>query len=376
MRRLRSGTLALTVKATLLLAGLSARALAFSARRAGFAAIAFDAFGDGDTRAACCETVLLENAMGGFAGLDLAGMVADRAREHTAMGFVYGSGFDDCPERLAEIAQATRILGSSAEALARAKDPRGFASACAAAGLDHPEIAFAAPDAPSDWLIKRRGGAGGLHIREGRLGSDLAPGEYWQRRIEGRPISLMFSRDRDAMTPIAWSEQWTSPSAGAPFRYGGAAGPVEGAPALLPALAAVTQALGVVGLASADFLDDGERYWLTEINPRPGATLDIFDRDDDPLMSRHLAACDDRPAPAPKPRSPRASETVYAEADCVVPLEDLPEWVADRPAPGARIPRGAPICTVLAAGPSVTAAKAEVRARGALVSEWFQEELG
>ena len=50
----------------------------------------------------------------------------------------------------------------------------------------------------------------------------------------------------------------------------------------------VAAAMSLVGLNSADFLVDGERFWLLEINPRPGATLDIFETADKSLVR---AAC-------------------------------------------------------------------------------------
>jgi hypothetical protein len=45
----------------------------------------------------------------------------------------------------------------------------------------------------------------------------------------------------------------------------------------------------------------------------------------------------------------------------------MPAWVADRPAPGARIEAGAPICTVLAAAPSRAAVRKAIAARTAHV---------
>ena len=41
--------------------------------------------------------------------------------------------------------------------------------------------------------------------------------------------------------------------------------------------ASLARSLGLRGLNSADFLIEGDNAWLIEINPRPGATLDLFD---------------------------------------------------------------------------------------------------
>jgi uncharacterized protein len=362
----------LTDAPTLFVAGISARALAVAARRAGLAAIAIDAFGDLDTREASRETLVLENAIGGFANVDLTAVVAARAHDNAAVGFVYSAGFDDCPHRLAQVQTTTPILGSSPKTMALTKDPRFFAQACAGAKLAHPEIAFDTPDEPSRWLTKRRGGSGGLHVRAGVDNWLLGADEYWQRYVEGRSVSLLFVRDSRALTPIAWSEQWTAPCVEAPFRYGGAAGPIEGPTDLLDRLAALTGTLGVRGLASADFRDDGRRFWLLEINPRPGATLDLFDVDADPLLARHLATVADKSVPPPIPRLPSAAEIVYSDVSFIVPTTEWQDWTADRPAPGTAISRSSPICTVLAAGPNVAAAKANVRGRAERVRSEFR----
>ena len=364
----------MTGRPVLMTVAISARALAVAARRAGYEAVAIDACGDEDARAVCKAVEVVENAMGGFAEIEVASIVASLTRAHAPVGLIYGSGFDDCPARLAEISRVVPLLGASPEALARAKDPRIFARSCEAAGLAHPEIRFSPPDAPAQWLLKRRGGSGGLHVAQGTARAP-GPGDYWQRRIEGRAVSLLFVRDGAALTPVAWSEQWTAPCAEAPFRYGGASGPIEPGPpgGLLAALAALTGALGLRGLASADFLDDGERFWLLEINSRPGATLDVFDDDDDPLLARHIDAVAGRRLGPLKPRAPRAAEVVYAEAEAQAPKGDWPHWAADRPAPGTLVPAGAPFCTVFASGANAAEAKARVKERSRRVQSGLRE---
>lgn len=356
----------------LLIVAVSARALAVAARRAGYAAVAIDAFGDRDAREACREILVVEQAVAGFADVTLAPLVARLCAAHAPVGLVFGSGFDDGPEALAPLAAHLPILGAP-DALARAKHPETFAAACAAAGVAHPEIAAAPPAEPGAWLLKRRGGSGGLHISA--ADRHARADEYGQRRVGGRAVSLLFVRESHSLTPIAWSEQWTAPSPKAPFRYAGAAGPISVAPpeGLIEKLAALTLALGVRGLASADFLDDGETFWLLEINPRPGATLDAFDDDDDPLLARHIAALVDGRAPPVKPRAPAAAEIVYAETELVAPPTHWPDWASDLPEAGTTIPAGAPVCTVTARAASAAQAKSLVRQRSRDIRSWLRE---
>ena len=363
------------VPPTLLLIAVSARALVTAARRARYAAIAIDAFGDEDTRAACIEAWKVEGAMGGFAGIALEPVVAQLCAAYAPQGIVFGSGFDDCPRALVALARHAPLLGR-ATALRRAKDPRVFAKVCGEVGIAHPEISDIEPETPSQWLVKRRGGSGGLHVTPAQKGAPLRDGEYWQREVIGRTISLLFVRNSLTAVRIAWSEQWTAPSESAPFRYGGAAGPIEDASpiGLFEKLAALTLRLGVRGLVSADFIDDGERLWLLEINPRPGATLDVFDTDDDPLLTRHIDALSDRQFTPPRPRNPKASAIVYAGADAKAPSDDWPDWASDLPSPGTLIPAGAPICTVSATGATAADARAETEMRSRRIQIWLREE--
>ena len=80
---------------------------------------------------------------------------------------------------------------------------------------------------------------------------------------------------------LGLSAQWTAPTGRAPFRYGGAVGPLDldaaRADDVGRAVRRVTRELGLVGLNSADFLVSDDVAWLVEVNPRPGATLDAVD---------------------------------------------------------------------------------------------------
>jgi predicted ATP-grasp superfamily ATP-dependent carboligase len=63
---------------------------------------------------------------------------------------------------------------------------------------------------------------------------------------------------------------------------------------------------------------------------------------------------------------------VYAVNDGTAPLEIAwPAWVADRPAPGARMERGAPVCTVLARADTATAVRALADERVDMVLSWL-----
>ena len=85
---------------------------------------------------------------------------------------------------------------------------------------------------------------------------------------------------------------------------------------LTQAVERLAQAIPLIGLNSADFLVDGDEFRLLEINPRPGATLDIFEPAEGSLFALHIAACEGelRAAP-PCIDGARAAAIVYAERD-------------------------------------------------------------
>ena len=365
---------------TLIVVGYSARALASSARRAGLAPLTIDVFGDSDTREISLATVTLE---GGFPdGLTAAAVtpaVEALVCEYNPIGLVYGSGFEHQPELIDALAQEIRVFGNGAQALARAKDPEAFARICASAGVLHPEIAFSPPGRSGGWLIKRRGWAGGAHVRRALPNVALPANGYFQREAKGRSVSALFVADGAAASIIGLSAQWTAPAPLSPFRYGGAVGPIDIEPArageIVRAVGGLVRDLGLLGINSADFVISDEAAWLIEINPRPPATLDVFDSDQDPLLAHHMAACGGRITSPAARNAFKAAQIVYAESDSLLQSgADWPDWTSDRPMPGARVKAGDPLCTVVAAAESVEATRRLAGRRSgqihAFVREW------
>jgi uncharacterized protein len=369
----------MTDRRSVIVVGYSARALASSAKRAGFTPLSIDVFGDDDTREMSSASVKLDGGLSDGLTLDkVAGAVETLVSAYHPIGLVYGSGFEHQPEAIAALARKTRIFGNDAETMRRVKDPLALAGLCAAIGIPHPQIAFGPPNDPELWLMKRRGGAGGAHIVAAAGSSAHSPDCYFQRRIAGKSVSALFLASRNMAEMIGLSMQWTAPAPGSPFRYSGAAGPIEIGPAqaeeVARSIASLTSELGLVGLNSADFLISPDAAWLLEINPRPGATLDVFDPDDGALFAHHIAGCDGRLAPFSSHLMFKAAEIVYAPREIVLRKKrDWPDWVVDRPSTGTHIAAGDPLCTALAAGATVDLARicANERARKivALVDE-------
>ncbi|WP_051340830.1 ATP-grasp domain-containing protein [Azospirillum halopraeferens] len=348
---------------------LAGRALAAAAVRAGYRPVVVDGFADDDTRAlaAACHAVP-PDGRGGLAPRPLAAL-ADRLPRDVAV--VYGSGFEGHPGRLAALARGRRLAGNPPDAVRAVRDPGVFFATLDRLGIPHPAVRRDPPADPAGWLAKRAGGSGGFGVRPAAAVRRAGRGHCFQRRAAGRPLSVQVLGDGRGVRLLAFTAGWCDPAPGLPWRFGGLAGPVVPSPGLAGRLAAaavaVTDAFALKGLCSVDFLVAGDDALLLEVNPRPGASLDVL-ADDPLLFARHLAAFDGGPelAPPPPPRGGRAVAVVYARSALTVPpFPAWPAWSADRPAPGTAVPAGAPLCTVTATAADVAGAAAAARSRAA-----------
>jgi predicted ATP-grasp superfamily ATP-dependent carboligase len=366
---------------SLLIAAVSGRALARSARRAGFTPLVADFFADEDTKEAAHACRKMPGSIKrGFRWQSLypaLHALAERAPS-PILGFVYGAGFEDRPELLTAAAQHWPLLGTDAATVHRLKTPQHFFAKLDRLGIAHPPTASVPQSREMSWLAKRRGGAGGSHIVPSHSAKPAA-NVYFQQRVDGYAVSALFVANGSSARMLGFSEQWTALLASSPWRYGGAASPAAISTALRRQMSAAVQAISssfpIKGLASADFLvRDGEPL-LLEINARPGATLDIFDRGAKSLLRFHIEAARDGTLPPRALRFPdaMASSIVYAERGGPTPVGmEWPGWVADRPKPLEWIDKDRPICTVLARAASVARAKRLVEARKRKILALFQ----
>jgi len=352
-------------RGSILIAAVSGRALARAAACAGYVPLIADFFADRDTQALCAGAVKLADIASGFQWRPLEAALETLAARAPSppLGLVYGSGFEDRPHLLARIARRWPLLGNGPATVAAVNDPADFFAALREHAIPHPETRLDRPADPRGWLVKRPGGAGGSHIEPAGRGRASAT-VYYQALVPGRPVSALFvANGRDARV-LGFSEQWTSPTAAKPWRYGGAVRPARLSPMATGAMTDTVFRLAarfrLKGLNSADFLLDGEVPCLLEVNPRPGGTLDIFANDDAPLLAVHLDAVLHEALPEREIviEDASASGIVFAPNALTVPHETVwPDWAADLPQPGERIDKDRPICTVLARGRSADEAR-------------------
>lgn len=350
----------------LLIIGTWCRALAQSASRAGIDAVVLDQFADPDTRRYARSAHRIATEDGRCIDPRLA---AALAQQHAADcdALVYAAGFEQEPERLVHIAAGRTILGNSAASVRAVKHPLTLGQLLDSTGLPYPETTLSAPASAGGWLVKLIGEQGGAHVMRYTPAHRAQPGEYFQRYVAGTPCSVLFLADGDRAHVVGFSEQLTVPVGDALFCYGGAlslarlSASVRGD--IEQKLDTIVHDAGLVGLNSMDFVASGERYWVLEINPRPSATMDLYDEDwPKGLLAQHIAACTGELPQSPlQEQSPRGHAVLYARRAGRVPDGfQWPVWCSDIQSPGTALPAQTPTCMVHATGGSHEQVRAQL----------------
>jgi predicted ATP-grasp superfamily ATP-dependent carboligase len=365
-----------------LIAAFSGRALAQSARRAGYEPLVADAFGDLDTREAAAAFRIINGAMAaGFRTKPLIAALDALAASASAppIGLVLGSGFEDKPRLIGALASRYTLLGNHAATYKSCKDPSGFFAKLDELGIAHPETQVAPPPETSGWLTKRVGGSGGRHIRICRLPAAQRRRRYFQKQLSGDRLSIggVFA---PGGTHLTLTRQWITPSPEQPFRFGGAVSnpdvDLKLRGMLESAALGVASTFGLTGMASFDFIVDGGIPHLLEVNPRPGASLDVLDDKSGSQFRAHIAACAgsarmDGPHAA---TGSRALAILHADRDALTLGETpWPRWSADRGAPGTFIPKGTPLASVFAEAATADEAQRLALARLAELEDLIYE---
>ena len=139
---------------------------------------------------------------------------------------VLGSGFERLPDLVDELANHFPLAGNSGETIRRVKDPEP-GSLPIAPRLRHPSSRH------NPGRETRRCGQLDLRRQQAALAECTSGpvkqqrqqrnGPLFQRFVRGaRACPRCFVADRDSAHVVGFSRQWTSPTPGSPYRYGGA----------------------------------------------------------------------------------------------------------------------------------------------------------
>ena len=292
-------------------------------------------------------------------------------------GLIIGSGFDAAPDLLEALSKRFVLFGNGPGTVRLLKQPERFFELLKSLDIPYPESSFGSADRGEGWLVKRAFSEGGAGVRYANRQRSLGFGEFFQRRMRGPVMSALFLADGERVRIIGFNTQWcTDHDPERPFRFAG----IINAAALRPAqrhqvvgyLSRLTEAAGLKGLNSLDFMCDGERCLVLEVNPRPGASMGLYDAAfPTGLIAEHLRACQGvLYHRAPRRNAIMAYRIVHAPANLVVPSAfSWPEWSHDRPFGGTRIAAADPLCSVTAYGSNVKKTLSLLERRGKTVLE-------
>ena len=362
----------------LAVAALSARLLAEAATDDGFDVVALDLFGDADTRRACSQWLPIGTAAALRIDADrLLPALAALAQREGVIGWIAGSGFEGRPELLERGAEWLPLIGTSADAVRRVRDPSAFFGFLDVQGIAHPTVRMTAPAEAAGWLAKDAHACGGWHIHRVAQQRDptramppVPAHHYFQREIPGVPMSATFLANGHDASVLGFNRLIVRRFGTRPFVNCGVVGPVPLSADVAIRITAATRVLArqfsLRGLASLDFMLDGDAFSVLEVNPRPPASMALYGKRVVPtaaqgIVAAHVRAClhGELPRwPAPTANaSVQGSEIVFASRPLWLDepaVRQLAERAAchDLPAAASRFEAGDPVCSVSASAAS------------------------
>jgi len=361
---------------TLLIVAGSARMLAQAAKSTGLKLLVIDLFADLDTQ--CYAEDFQQIAS--LAEQDLAPAVDYFIQSYAVKHVIYGSGFECFPESLRYLYSRLIVLGNHPEVFARQLDKPAFFSTLDDLSIPYPEVAFSAPACTDDWLIKPMQGQGGIGIKHYHANDKAKVPVYWQRFQAGVPHSVLFLADGQQAQVVGFNSQWPIRlSETQEFVFSGVVNctdlPEEHKAQVADWLKQTVPAFGLRGLNSLDFIHADGCSYVLEINPRPSASMQLYDED---LLVRHIQACEGAVGATSAAQSlalrrlkspPQIGyQVVYAEQDLIIPSPfEWPPWCMDLPKPGDMCRAGQPICSIIAHQKNSQSVAEQLRAKQQLI---------
>jgi predicted ATP-grasp superfamily ATP-dependent carboligase len=348
-----------------LIVGVSTRAAAESAAKAGFDVIALDGYADLDQHPSVRALSLSRDFGMAFS----AETIVSASKEISSDAVVYLSNLENHPGAVDALASERALWGNPPAVLRRVRDPNALAAAFAERGACFPRVLTSSSHTPIDtttrWLIKPRVSGGGHGVRFWSAGEAVSRGHYLQEFMRGVPGSVVFVAAGGGGVALGISRQLVGESAFgvSGFRYCGNIISVR-EDLIAPATAlvqALTEAFPLVGVGSIDFISTDGRLCPVEVNPRWTASMELVERARNlSMFGTHADACMRAALPSfDLTRWPAAAQVhgkaiVFAREDIAV--GDTQGWLADPsvrdvPRAGEHIAAGQPICTVFAVAP-------------------------
>jgi uncharacterized protein len=330
----------------ILIVASSGRMLAQAAKNAGLKPLVIDLFADLDTQ---CHAEAFKQ-IPSLAEEHLIPSVDYFIEHYAVTHVVYGSGFEYYPESLRYLGTRLVVLGNLPDTFVKLHNKPVFFSSLDKLNIPYPDVCFYAPDCAGNWLVKPMHGEGGLRIKRYHPKDRPESAVYWQKFQAGKQHSVLFLANGQEVQVIGFNTQWTvSLNEIEEFIFSG----IINSCALLSDqkelitdwLKKLVPAFALKGLNSLDFIQAGDKSFVLEINPRPSASMQLYDAD---LLNRHMKASLGELTDYCLPAGYTGYQIVYAEQDVLIPEAFAwPPWCMDLPVSGVMCRTGQPICSII-----------------------------
>jgi len=338
----------------LLIVASSARMLAQAAKNVGLKPLVIDLFADLDT-----QTYALDfQQIADLSITSLAPAIDYFLQHYPVSQLIYGSGFEQHPDSLYYLSSRLNLLGNTPDTFIRVQNKADFFAVLDNLNIPHPETSFIQPNDTQDWLIKPNTGQGGIGIQRFRSSNlGLNSQVYWQKYQHGSQHSVLFLANGQQVQVIGFNTQWTTRLNDIDeFIF---AGIINHCPLnqihqtqVFDWLIKLIPVFQLNGLNSLDFIHADGQSTVLEINPRPPASMQLYNAD---LLRRHHLMT---ASPVENWQSciqPLAQEgytgyqIIYAQQDIQIPDNYIWENnTMDIPVAGAMCKTGQPICSIIA----------------------------
>ena len=330
----------------LIIAG-SARMLAQAARTAGLRPLLIDLYADLDAQGYVQDFKQIPS----LAAEHLIPAVDYFIKAYAVTAVIYGSGFERYPESLRYLARRLRVLGNTPETFIKLHDKPAFFSGLDRLNIPYPRVCFKPPTFADNWLLKPMQGQGGVGIKHHHPKGCVGSAVYWQKYQAGTQHSVLFLADGQGVQVIGFNTQWVADlGVNRRFMFSGIINHCD-LPRILQQqitswLRQLVPLFGLKGLNALDFIRSGDDIWVLEINPRPSASMQLYDAD---LLTRHIKASLGELTDYPQSSGYTGYQIVYAQQHVMIPDGFAwPDGCMDLPGSGVICRTGQPICSIIA----------------------------
>jgi methenyltetrahydromethanopterin cyclohydrolase len=327
--------------------------LAQAAKNAGLTPLVIDLFADLDTQTYAADFKQIPALTTEY----LAHAVDYFIAHYAVTQVIVGSGFEQHPESLYYLHSRLTLLGNSPDTFMQLQNKANFFAVLNRLNIPYPKTSFIQPNNIQDWLIKPTQGQGGVGIQRCRnTNLSLDSKVYWQKYQAGSPHSVLFLANGQQVQVIGFNTQWTTRlSDSEEFIFSGIINHCALAEThkiqIINWLTKLVPAFKLTGLNSMDFMHTNGNSTVLEINPRPPASMQLYDAD---LLREHIMTAspskDWQSCLQPPPQSGYTGyQIIYAKQDIRIPDGYIWEnGTMDIPAAEAMCKTGQPICSIIA----------------------------